>query len=105
MLPILSLQKDVLPATLRKASPPAAVWGQEFVEAATFNKNNEKSNRTAAVRSAAAKQWMDFLLDDTKRKAKEAQLQLLAAKHLPQRAAKLKETKHLQNEKVQKWMR
>lgn len=96
--------------------------GKAFLEAATaFNKHNE-APKTAAALQKAAGQWVDFLLEKPKEKAKAVQrlvkssarayllgmemLQwLAAAKNLPQWAGKLKGRKDLQPEKVQKRIR
>ena len=97
--------------------------GKLFVEAAAIhNKHNEAAAKDAKALEAAATNWVEFLLDDTKGKAKVAQrlakaaaksyllsMELLqwlaAAKNLTAWAAKLKGTKTLQPEKVQKWLR
>ena len=96
--------------------------GKAFVEAAAvFNKHDNAPKDQAALQKAAG-DWVNFLLDNPKEKAKAVQrlvksaarsyllgmelLQWLSvAKNLPEWAKKLKPTKSLQPEKVQKWLR
>ena len=97
--------------------------GKRFVEAAAvLNKHNETAGKDAKALETAAANWVEFLLEDTKGKAKAAQrlakaaaksyllsMELLqwlaAAKNLTAWAQKVKATKTLQPEKVQKWLR
>ena len=97
--------------------------GKKFVEAAAvLNKHNETAGKDAKALEVAANNWVDFLMDDTKGKAKVAQrlakaaaksyllsMELLqwlaAARNLTAWAQKLKATKTLQPEKVEKWLR
>lgn len=97
--------------------------GKKFVEAAAvLNKHNETAAKDAKALEVAATNWVDFLVEDTKGKAKVAQrlakaaaksyllsMELLqwlaAAKNLTAWAQKLKATKTLQPERVQKWLR
>ena len=96
--------------------------GTAFVQAAAvFNKHDNAPKDQAALQKAAG-DWVNFLLDDPKEKAKAVQrlvkssarayllgMELLqwlaAAKTLPEWAKKLKPSRHLQPEEVQKWIR